>query len=53
MKKDINELKNLIASFSDDMFGEPIYSPEPEKMPEFTPPAGKHPEWDLQKKDSP
>ena len=53
MKKDINELKNLIASFSDDMFGEPIYSPEPEKMPEFTPPAGKHPRMGFTKERLP
>lgn len=43
MKKDISELKKLIAAFSDSDFGEPIFSPEPEMMPETAPPVGKHP----------
>ena len=43
MKKDISELKKLIAALSDSDFGEPIFSPEPEMMPETTPPVGKHP----------
>ena len=36
-------LKTSINSFNDADFGEPIYSPKPEQMPEIVPPAGKHP----------
>jgi len=43
MKKTTEELKILIDKFPDFDFGEPIYSPEPEKMPDITPPKGKHP----------
>lgn len=43
MKKSIAELKNLIVSFEDEAFGEPMEAPTVEKMPTLLPPAGKHP----------
>lgn len=43
MKENILRLKKLINSFNDSDFGEPIYSPEPEQMPEIAPPKGRHP----------
>ena len=53
MKSDIIELKELIAEFPDSDFGEPIYSPAPEKMPETTPPKGKHPRMGFTKERLP
>ena len=43
MKKSIAELKQLIDSFQDVDFGEPIDPSTPTKMPTIMPPRGKHP----------
>ncbi len=53
MKLDIQELKKLIREFHDSDFGEPIYSPEPDKMPEVFPPKGKHPRMGFTKERLP
>lgn len=49
----INELKNLISNFEDSDFGEPVFSPAPEKMPEITPPNGVHPRMGFTKERLP
>ena len=39
----IEQLKEKIASFNDEQFGELLECPVPEKKPEIVPPANVHP----------